>query len=491
MGDLIHPFQCIEAAKPPPTDENSLGYLLAACGPKLVSVRLDDGEIVAQWTAESSSGSAEANDDGEAQERPAKKQKTSSSPANLPNVIQLALAPDHERAVVVTDDKCLRVFDVDSDGKIVELSQRFMPKRPCAVRIPDKVTILCADKFGDVYALPLLPEAPRRAGGPEEEVEPSYLPDESKITFKPSASNLTVHTQRNRRALEAQLKQKNFTPKSKEPLKFEHKLLLGHVSMLTDLDWGTQKVDGKERGYIVTADRDEHIRISRGPPQSHIIEGYCLGHKEFVSKALVLPGTNLMVSGGGDDWLGIWDWTNFKLLRKIDDFGANVRQAALLPGVDPQSISIAVSGIWIVPGHLPGKKVSFLAVACENLPVLAWIPCLELLKPNGEKMEWNVQTMARPVLDITSVDDHVFISFDERGPGVQRIEPKLPLHIRGAFATVSSVDIEFKKSLVQLNKVTSTVSSEKSLNGFLYGMENLRKRTYKYREEEDQEQEET
>lgn len=54
---------------------------------------------------------------------------------------------------------------------------------------------------------------------------------------------------------------------------FEHKLLLGHVSMLTDI--ALVVLNG--RNYIITADRDEHIRISRGIPQSHIIEGFCLG----------------------------------------------------------------------------------------------------------------------------------------------------------------------------------------------------------------------
>ena len=34
---------------------------------------------------------------------------------------------------------------------------RVMPKRPCAVALtPDESTLLCADKFGDIYSLPLM-----------------------------------------------------------------------------------------------------------------------------------------------------------------------------------------------------------------------------------------------------------------------------------------------------------------------------------------------
>jgi len=206
--------------------------------------------------------------DEAAGERPAKKQKTSPPSPTEPNVIKLVVSPDQQHVVAVTDDKCVRVFSVDGDGELVELSRRYMPKRPCAIQIlPDNATILCGDKFGDVYSLPLFPGtgAEAQSATAESRNEATVPKDASaKLpAFKPSASNLTVHTKRNRRALEAQLAQKDFTSR-KEPLQFEHKLLLGHVSMLTDLTFATQEVEGRQRGYIITADRDEHIRISRG-----------------------------------------------------------------------------------------------------------------------------------------------------------------------------------------------------------------------------------
>jgi tRNA (guanine-N(7)-)-methyltransferase subunit TRM82 len=50
-------------------------------------------------------------------------------------------------------------------------------------------------------------------------------------------------------------------------------LILGHTSMLT-----TFTLTPDER-YIITADRDEHIRVS-WYPQGFNIERFCLGHQK-------------------------------------------------------------------------------------------------------------------------------------------------------------------------------------------------------------------
>lgn len=50
-------------------------------------------------------------------------------------------------------------------------------------------------------------------------------------------------------------------------------LILGHASLLTTF---LVTADGQ---YIVTADRDEHIRVS-WYPQGYTIESYCLGHQK-------------------------------------------------------------------------------------------------------------------------------------------------------------------------------------------------------------------
>lgn len=199
---------------------------------------------------------------------------------------------------------------------------RIMPKRPCAVVItPDDSTILCADKFGDVYSLPM-------KGQTYEIVAVDDIDDPNRTNaklgdaseaFVPSANSLTVHTKKNRDALRQQqnLKKRNL---EKEAFIFDYRLLLGHVSLLTDIACASLVSPSDQRmNYIITSDRDEHIRVSRGIPQAHLIEGYCLGHTQFVSKLCVsLPDPNLLISGGGDDYLLLWDWTSRCILQKIE-----------------------------------------------------------------------------------------------------------------------------------------------------------------------------
>jgi tRNA (guanine-N(7)-)-methyltransferase subunit TRM82 len=258
-----------------------------------------------------------------------------------------------------------------------------MTRRPCAISVTaDDSTILCADKFGDVYALPLIPD-------PEEERKEATPEVNEAVTepvYVPSATVLTVHSGRNRKVLEEQLKQSKKAPKKpKEGPSFKHELLLGHVSMLTDILYA--KIEG--RSYIITADRDEHIRVSRGPPQSHIIEGFCHGHEAFVSR-LCMAGSNRLVSGGGDPYLCVWDRENYRLLEKLE-----IRDAVLqfmksqphlvstLPA-NHDNFRTAVTGIWSAPcagsdvrassrtvqDEADREQVPEVLVACEGVPAL-------------------------------------------------------------------------------------------------------------------------
>ena len=243
-----------------------------------------------------------------------------------------------------------------------ENSLRQMPKRPCAITVtPDNATILCADKFGDVYSLPLL--------GHSFAIDNSVDATSNTLDGKPSnatgqmvpaASVLTVHTRKNQEALRNQLKITNCAAK-KRTYDFERHLLLGHVSLLTDLAYVSMDIHPAftegPRSYILTSDRDEHIRISRGMPQAHIIEGYCLGHTEFVSKINVpYWRPDLLISGGGDECLIIWDWLTGKALQKVDlalpyhlwhDSG-EANHDMVTGGRSRVGDKIAVSGVWVM-----------------------------------------------------------------------------------------------------------------------------------------------
>lgn len=213
-----------------------------------------------------------------------------------------------------------------------------MPKRPCALQLTtDDTTILSGDKFGDVYSLPLLPKD-------ENDVQSSEKDVPSSKAFQPGATELTVHTQRNLKALEQQLRNGQSTPQKSGPT-FERKLLVGHVSMLTDLAFVSLPAESKaSRTYLLTSDRDEHIRVSRGPPQTHIIENYCFGHTSFVSK-LCIPDwcPKTLISGGGDEFMLVWDWLRGSVTQKID--------LAKIAGLESEgdASEVAVSNILAVP----------------------------------------------------------------------------------------------------------------------------------------------
>ena len=87
--------------------------------------------------------------------------------------------------------------------------------------------------------------------------------------------------------------------------------MLGHASLLTTF------LLSPDEQYILTADRDEHIRVSWFP-QGYAVERYCLGNERFVA-ALHIPAfaPEQLVSGGGDPVLKVWEWMSGRLLADI------------------------------------------------------------------------------------------------------------------------------------------------------------------------------
>ncbi|CAM9834811.1 unnamed protein product [Choristocarpus tenellus] len=78
--------------------------------------------------------------------------------------------------------------------------------------------------------------------------------------------------------------------------------LLGHTSMTIT----TMELLGGG-GLLATGDRVEHIRVSEFPRTS-IVHSYLLGHTDFVSALATVPGhDSLLLSGGADGMIGLWD----------------------------------------------------------------------------------------------------------------------------------------------------------------------------------------
>lgn len=229
-----------------------------------------------------------------------------------------------------------------------------MPKRPIDILIGPDETIVAADKFGDVYSLPLLYDVASISARPAPALH-------SMPKVKPSASALTVHSKRNRQALEAQQQwyerqgsKANTNADDSPP--FEMDLLLGHVSMLTALKLG----ESEGRRYLLTADRDEHVRVSRYIPQAHVIENFCLGHKEFIASMVIPAGRdNVLVSGGGDEDLFVWDW---KTGARIST--TNVLSLAQV--VAPETTRVAVSSLVTLLYPTDDGILTYVLAICEG-----------------------------------------------------------------------------------------------------------------------------
>ena len=256
-------------------------------------------------------------------------------------------------------------------------------------------------------------------------------------------------------------------------LAFEHKLLLGHVSMLTDATFAVREIEGKSRGYIITADRDEHIRISRAAPQSHIVEGFCLGHTEFVSKVRLIPGTDLLVSGGGDEWIGVWDWLNSKLKASI-----NIKQRLskyLIATPEDKDPQVAVSGIWVVPvQNQPGNHA--VVIASEKVPALLVISASTIGDSQTQVTVVDQQLQGLNPLDVTVIDQRVLVSLDARNNDQKRIVSlQFTANDNGSIQVAR--DEASENTLKQLNDLTGIEEDPKSLENLLYGIKNLKKRT--------------
>ena len=118
--------------------------------------------------------------------------------------------------------------------------------------------------------------------------------------------------------------------------------------------------ENEGRRYILTSDRDEHIRVSRYMPQAHVIEGYCLGHKQFIGDMVIPPSNErLLISGGGDEDLYIWDWLSGKLLSTTSVLSAAKSMA-------PATTHVAVSGLFTLQYPIEGRTETFVLAICEK-----------------------------------------------------------------------------------------------------------------------------
>ncbi|KAI9291436.1 WD40 repeat-like protein [Neoconidiobolus thromboides FSU 785] len=89
--------------------------------------------------------------------------------------------------------------------------------------------------------------------------------------------------------------------------------IVGHVSVLMDI------LISKDNKYVLTADRDEKIRVSKYP-NGYNIHGYLLGHKSYVSKMIFsqIQDKNWLFSVGGDGNIILFDFNKLIKINQLE-----------------------------------------------------------------------------------------------------------------------------------------------------------------------------
>lgn len=282
------------------------------------------------------------------------------APPKFTYIRGLTLSRNKQYLIVLTDnDKAAVVFKINDTGskdkgfKFDLIKRQPFPKRPSAVTTSlDDRDVIVADKFGDVYSVPIAGEAV----------------DEKKL-----------------------------------------KPILGHVSLLTCVD-SARDEDGHP--CVITSDRDEHIRISYYP-KSFLIKKWLFGHTEFVS-TFVLPDWcdgKLIVSGGGDTFICSWLWQNpegHELIDKLELSGivkSYLGDFHLAPKKfqDETGEKKEFCVTCIVPLSVCKK----LAVVIEHVPAIFLVGV-----DNGKMAYEKTIEMDGNIIDATYADDTLILSLD-------------------------------------------------------------------------------
>ncbi|RMZ87528.1 hypothetical protein DV736_g5249, partial [Chaetothyriales sp. CBS 134916] len=502
-------------------------FLFAACGPDILTFLVSSGKIASRWSVTSQLGSSQAEDsehpskrrkveheqNGGSQSRQeseesieikverhkGERKKAKAEQSRASNVSHLVATSDGQTLISVTaDDKTIRVFDIEGEsGSLVVKSSRLAHQTTISDEThQSEKKIVVGDKFGDVYSLPLHPSK-------------DYVrPKTGSQAFQPSATELTVHTKGNLEALRQQREQKNISPRKEAP-EFEYRLLLGHVSLLTDVLVATSAIGQKKRAFTITSDRDEHIRISRCP-QGHVIEGYCLGHRDFVSQMRIPEWSpEYLISGGGEPSMKVFDWRNGVLVSEENFQDDRIKAAvakALASSNDERTLDkLAVSAIWAIgmesttTGNEDQKRGLILA-AFEGLPLVLSFS----LGTNGRLNLHQIIETNSNVLDLASLAerDLIIISLDtahEKGStrsfkaesssengSLEAFELEttqkgwvvwkpadIVQRLNAAIAGIEDRPVVIEAERTERQRAKSDYSA---LGEFLYGLENLRKK---------------
>lgn len=219
----------------------------------------------------------------------------------------------------------------------------------------------------------------------------------------------------------------------------------GHLSQVLDV------LVNLHQKYIISADRDEKIKVSKWP-ESYEIETYCMGHKEFVSsiKCFCLGDSEYLVSGSGDGTLKVWDFKKGKCLYTVE-------------------LNSPIGELYLAQKNLNENKLEIVFAVLLRRPD-------EILFIKLNQIE-DDQKFDHKILQKSGFSDDLFVisgSYDASGENFLTMTNK-----SGAGLQIQQFSSEAwdQKSLTEINKILCSEFKEVQLK-FEDALENLYKKKF-------------
>ncbi|KAN0030908.1 hypothetical protein ACTA71_009555 [Dictyostelium dimigraforme] len=336
----------------------------------------------------------------------------------------IEFSKNNQSLITSSSDKFLKVWDTTNNFKNIK-SINTNKKIICSILNKDDSEILVSDKCGDVFKYSLV--------------------DDSKNNIEVASGD------------------KSAKHDEKES---DKNLVFGHYSSIVDIKFSPCF------NYLLSADRDEKIRVSHYP-NCFDIESFCLGHTKYVTEILLVPGRDdLLISGSGDGTIKLWNWKQGKCLQTVD-FNGKHENAITIPQVfkvDTNQLIFSIensNNIYILPMNL--EKGEFNQSELKSISITQSSPISIDLVNNGK-------TILASLLPTTKEVD-VSIAFDSTTLA-QDTDNKIIL-------AINSLDASTTLKLEELKSILESVEKKQYRKHVSYSKQMMNSGDNKNKEDED------
>ncbi|KAN0009250.1 hypothetical protein ACTFIU_006525 [Dictyostelium citrinum] len=338
----------------------------------------------------------------------------------------IEFSKNNQFLITSSSDKFLKVWDIANNFKNIK-SINTNKKIICSILNKDDSEILVSDKCGDVFKYSLV--------------------DDSKNKIEVSGDKSTKHDEK----------------------ESDKNLVFGHYSSIVDIKFSPCF------NYLLSADRDEKIRVSHYP-NCFDIESFCLGHTKYVTEILLVPGRDdLLVSGSGDGTIKLWNWKQGKCLQTID-FNSKQEHAITIPqvfkGENTTTSQLIFSiensnNIYILPINI--EKGEFNQSELKTIPITQSSPISIDLVNDGK-------TILASLLPTTKEVD-VAIAFDSTTLS-QETDNKVVV-------AINSVDASTTLKLEELKSILESIEKKQYRKHVSYSKQMMNSGDNKTKEDDD------